>query len=245
MRIYLRPLALVLGIMSAFAVCVATANASIITGTLTGTIGTSGGPSNVTSDPYGIFGPAGANYAGDQITLSFSYNTGLLVYVDNGGQDDDYQASPSFVDGAIAVGVSIGSSTYAYPTPGPSVLYAGEDVADSGPGSSVLGFALSATYNVGGYLQGYDADFELYGTSSLPIGSLADQAAISSFLGTVTTATLFIDNGEGGENIYFTPDASSTSAPEPTAWLLLAAGLCGLALLRRLQPSSFQSARAR
>jgi len=216
---------------------------NIITEGFSGTIadGDNGGLQGA-NDVADFFG--GGNLYGNQVTLSFSYDTDTLAA--NGA----YVLQPSFdfysepANDAISLGVSINSENYAYAEV-PSPASATDEVEDclSGCGSPLLRVFIGSSNISGQNINGQAAEafFLIYSTATLPLGSLASQSAIQNFINDATTATVLLYSSAAGQEETYTVDISST--PEPGTWLLLAIGIGGVVLLKTasIGEESFQS----
>ena len=131
-------------------------NASIITETITGTVTTG-------TDNAGVFGPMGANLAGEAVTVTYMLNTSVLA------MDGLYESTPSTFealisfanDGAITNTITVGGSTFTQTQNAGSreefsttMLSTGSDVnpvlfnSTSGTGSSI-DIHSTATYQFG------------------------------------------------------------------------------------------------
>lgn len=218
--------------------------AGTITETLTGTISNTcwGGSCSSFSapDPNGLFG--GGNLYGDSVTLSLSYNPLTLSadathnYGAQTNYSDDYYGD--YVnDGAVTVGVTIGSTSY--------------NVTNGNYGKVLNCYsptqcgASPTPYELQVAARGGDTYPYLYiqfnGTTAIPADGTFTRSAVDTFTNAGTGGLIELctdtQNCSGIEALYFTANPSS-GTPEPGTWGLLAIGLGGVALIKRNRHAS-------
>jgi hypothetical protein len=205
------------------------AQAAVITENFTGFI-------NSGSDSVGAFGTAGANLAGDTVTFSFSYDTGLLQAADTAGTNGSGEYSyPSYYDqyvdnaedGAIAESVTINSQTLAMASnAGSGSVYGCTAAYCGGAGGQFITYAVNASSNA--YIE-----TNLYANYSTG-DDLLSQTEIDALVGgEVATGTIYIDNGSAQDLLAISNVSAESATPEPTTWVSLALGFGMVGLVKR------------
>jgi hypothetical protein len=213
------------------------AQASVITETFTGFI-------NSGIDKSGNFGTAGTSLAGDTVTFSFSYDTGLLQADVNAGTDGSANTlSPSnydkYVDqagdSAFTESVTINSQTLTFVNSssngGSGDLEGCTPTGACGGGPAGL-FATAVRLPSNAFIEADLNTTQNYSTGD----NLLSQTEVDALVGGwIYSGTIQMSNGVNTEeielrNVYM---AERSATPEPTTWISLALGFGMVGLLKR------------
>jgi hypothetical protein len=205
------------------------AQASVITENFTGFV-------NSGNDGVGAFGVAGASLAGDAVTFSFSYDTGLLQADVSAGAAGSYESlSPPNADeyedfagdSAFTESVTISSQTLTI-------------ASDGGRGalegcSAACGGAYGALATLAQLGSGSAIETVVYTTQNYSTGDdLLSQTEVDALVGGgVTTGGIEISEGGLGDDLTIGNISAESSAPEPTTSISLALGFGMVGLLKR------------
>jgi hypothetical protein len=208
------------------------AQASVVTETFNGLI-TSG------IDNAGTFGAAGASFAGDSVTFSFSYDTGLLQAAVNAGTNGsaEYLNPPDYDlyfdyagDSAFTESVTINSQTLTIANSASNSGYAffeGCTAAQCG-GDGLL--ASKAQIGSGAYIETVVNTTQNYSVGD----DLLNQTEVDALVGGgVTTGEITISDGGSPDTLEISNVSELPATPEPTTWISLALGFGMVGLLKR------------
>jgi hypothetical protein len=204
------------------------AQASVVTETFTGLI-------NSGIDNAGTFGAAGGNLAGDSVTFSFSYDTGLLEAAMNASTDGSGEyVYPSYydeyvdyaADSAVTESVTINSQTLAITSNAGNGIVYGCTAAFCEGGE--------ATFTTYAQIAGSGAYIETNLITNYSTGdNLLSQTDIDALVNEVMTGTIDIDNGSAQDTLAIGNVYAGSATPEPTTWISLALGFAMVGLLKR------------
>ncbi len=208
------------------------AQASVITETFTGII-------NSGNDGVGAFGAAGTSLAGDAVTFSFSYDTGLLEADVNANTDGSFIFSnPSNYDeyidyagdSAFTESVTVNSQTLTFAnSAGNPYVGALEGCTGTSCGGDGV-FATLAQLGSGAYIQTEVNTTQNYSTGD----DLLSQTEVDALVGgAVTTGDIYISDDSAQDNLAVSNVSAESPTPEPTTWISLALGFGMVGLLKR------------
>jgi hypothetical protein len=224
------------GLLTATAIAAAAfsgaAQASVVTETFTGLV-TSG------IDNAGTFGAAGASFAGDSVTFSFSYDTGLLQAAVNAGTDGsaEYSSPPDYDlyfdyagDSAFTESVTINSQTLTIANSSSNSGYA---FLEGCTAAQCSGDGLLATEAQVG--SGAHIETVVNATQTYSVGDdLLDQTEVDALVaGGVTTGDIYISDGASPDAMEISNVSELPATPEPTTWISLALGFGMVGLFKR------------
>ena len=194
--------------------------ASIITETVSGTIGSG-------IDNAGIFGPQGANLAGDAATVTYMFNPSVLVA--DGGLYTPVASTSETLSGTVNDGVltntiTVNGTTFAQTnTPSVTVHFSTSEFGSGTLVDSLIG--------------GLGSEIKIYSGTPYQYPTLLvnPKPFLDLVSATATSITVGIDNSEGQTDFDLTPTPSVTT-PEPSSFsLLMVAGLLSAYVVRKTQ----------
>ncbi len=205
------------------------AEASVITETFTGVL-------NSGIDNAGTFGAVGASFAGDTVTFSFSYDTGLLeadvIAGANGSAqylEPDYDKNHDLPgDSAFTERVNINSQTHT--TTSNSGLGYLEACTAANCGGADGQFVTVAQLGGGASIETNIDTTQNYSTGD----DLLSQTDVDALVGGgVTTGVIYISDGAPVETLGVSNVSAESATPEPTTWISLALGFGMVGGLKR------------